>query len=325
MLRVYLDMNKWIELARAMKAGIADAPDYVAMIAAAVDGGLASFPLSASHVFETWKAASAQRRHDLAPVMASVSRNHTIAAPSKLLPGELDRALQRRFGRPTQLLPLQPFGWGLAFGFGQELPQVSEETREALRAHDPSLTEQELSAWLDMMLLAGPPENLPVEGIAQPPLEFAEAFAADENAQAKLYAEHGADKDLRRRAVSARQMLDIWEELAQALLRAQVTIDDIAALGADGVTELALDLRSRAAGHHMTWWQYDNPETKWEPNDLDDISYLSVAVGYCDIVVTERKWTHILNASGAAKDLGTTVTSRLADLPELLVAASVAA
>jgi hypothetical protein len=324
-LRVYLDMNKWIELTRAMKAGVAKAPDYLAVIAAAVDGGLASFPLSAGHVFETWKASSAKRRHDLAPVMASVSKNHTIAAPSKLLPGELDRAFQSRFGRPVELLPLRPFGWGLAFSFGQELPQVSAETRAAMRALDPSLSEQELSAWLDMMLLAGPPENLPVKGIAQPPLEFAEAFAAEENAQARLYAEHGADKDLRRRAVSARQMLDIREELYQAQLRAQVTNDDIAALGAEGVTDLALDLRSRAAGHRMMWWQHDNPETRWEPNDLDDISYLSVAVGYCDIVVTERKWTHILNASGAAKDLGTIVTSRLDDLPELLVAASVAA
>jgi hypothetical protein len=110
MLRVYLDQNKWIEVARALKGGIANAPEVLTIIGAAVDHGYASFPISAAHVFETWKAASAARRHALAPAMATISKNHTIAAPSKLLPGELDRAFQRRFGRPLSPLPIMPFG-----------------------------------------------------------------------------------------------------------------------------------------------------------------------------------------------------------------------
>src|ERR1700683_1685682 len=325
MLRIYLDQNKWIEIAHGLKAGSASAPDVITVIGAAVDHGYASFPLSAGHVFETWKAASARRRHDLAPVMAAISKTHTIAAPSSLLPGELDRALQRRFGRPALLLPLQPFGWGLSHSFGQPLPQLSEETRAAIRAHDPSLAEQEITAWLELALLAGPPEDMPVAGIAQPPLQFAEAFAADETTQAELFAQHGADKDLRRRAVSARQMIDIKDELSAAQMRANVNHDEIRTLGVDGVTELLLDLPSRAAGHRMMWWQHDNPQTKWKPNDLDDISYLSVAVGYCDVVVTERHWAHVLNVSGAAEQAGAIVTSKLDDLTELLVRASLAA
>lgn len=325
MLRVYLDMNKWIEVARAMKAGPERAPEVIAIMLAAIDRGYASFPLSAGHVFETWKTASARRRHDLAPAMEALSKNHAIAAPAKLLPGELDLALQRRFGRPTVAIPVQPFGWGLEHSFAQPLPQVSAETRAALRAHDPAMTEQDITAFIELALLAGPPEDLPVPGIAQPPLQFAVAFAADENEQMKLFAEHGADKDLRRRAVSARQMTDIKDELSAAQVRANVTNAEIAALGVDGVTELLLDLPSRGAGHHMMWWQHDNPQTKWEPNDLDDVAYLSVAVGYCDVVVTERKWTHVLNASGAARRYGTIVTSKLGDLTELLVSASVAA
>jgi hypothetical protein len=324
-LRVYLDMNKWIEITRAMKAGPGNAPEVITLILAAVDRGFASFPLSVGHVFETWKAASARRRHDLAPAMAAISKHHAIAAPSKLLPGELDLALQRRFGRPAVARPVQPFGWGLQHSFGQPLPQVSAETRVALLAHDPTMTERDITAFIELALLAGPPQDLPLPGIAQPPLQFAEAFAADENAQMKMFAQHGADKDMRRRAVSARHMIDIKDELSVAQVRANVTNDDIAALGVDGVTELLLDLPSRGPGHHMMWWQHDNPQTKWEPNDLDDISYLSVAVGYCDVVVTERKWAHILNTSGAAERYGTIAISKLDDLTEVLVTASVAA
>ena len=251
--------------------------------------------------------------------------NHAIAAPSKLLPGELDRALRRRFGRPLVPLPIVPFGLGLAHSFGQALPQLSEDTRAMLRKDFPAMSEQELTALIEMVLLAGPPEDLPVAGIAQPPLQFAEAFAADENAQAELFAERGAEKGLRRRAVRRPHDRHQGRAECSAGAGANVTNEEIVALGVDGVTELLLDLPSRAAGHRMMWWQHDNPQTEWKPNDLNDIAYLSVAVGYCDVVVTERKWTHILNASGAAKCAGTVVTSRLDDLTELLVDASLAA
>ena len=96
-------------------------------------------------------------------------------------------------------------------------------------------------------------------------------------------------------------------------------------LGADEVTAFMLDLPSRAAGLELMWRQFDNQQTKWKPNDLIDIGYLSSAVAYCDIVVTERKWTHMLNQSDASKRLGTTVTSDLNDLIELLVSASAVA
>jgi hypothetical protein len=323
MLRVYLDQNKWIEIARVLTAGTAS--EVVTMIYAAVERGYASFPLSGGHVFETWKAASAARRHALAPAMATISMNHTIAAPSKLLPGELDHAFKRRFGRPLSPLPIVPFGWGLAHSFGQPVPQLSDETRAMLREDYPNMSEQELTALIEMVLLAGPPEDLPVEGIAQPPLQFAEAFATEENEQVQRFSEHGADKDLRRRAVAARAMIDIKEPIEGAQARANVSTAEFFALGQDGATELMLDLPSRAPGLEMMWWQHDNPQTEWTPNDLNDIAYLSAAVAYCDVVVTERKWTHILNQSGVADRFHTTVTSKLDDLTELLVTASVAA
>ena len=120
-------------------------------------------------------------------------------------------------------------------------------------------------------------------------------------------------------------MFDIKDELSAAQARAHVTNAEIAALGRDGLTELLLDLPSRAPGHHMMWWQHDNLQTKWEPNDMNDIAYLSVAVAYCDVVVTERRWTHILNQSGVADRFHTVVTSKLDDLTELLVNQSIAA
>lgn len=101
MLRVYLDLNKWVDLSRAIgqKPGGERFHAAATMIRAAVEQGQASFPLSIGHYVETWKKRSAAQRHELAQTMAAVSCNHAIAPHAELLPGELDRALQRRFGR----------------------------------------------------------------------------------------------------------------------------------------------------------------------------------------------------------------------------------
>ena len=69
--RIYLDQNKWIDLARA-RTGHALGKTYIAAYEAAkatVEAGRASFPLSSAHYFETHKPADAQRRVDLAHTM----------------------------------------------------------------------------------------------------------------------------------------------------------------------------------------------------------------------------------------------------------------
>src|SRR3970040_2549491 len=71
-------------------------------------------------------------RHRLAEVMEVLSRFHAVASLMETVPAELDRALQDRFGSPTHLLPLQPFGFGVAFCFRDpELRYVPPEVLPA--------------------------------------------------------------------------------------------------------------------------------------------------------------------------------------------------
>lgn len=327
MLRVYLDTNKWVDLARA-HVGHPEGKRFeevAAVIAAAVERGLASFPLSTGNWFEVWKQHRATRRHDLARTMSAVSRNHTIASPHALVAGELEQALQRRFGRPATLTPIAPFGFGTEHLFGGGLPKLSPLVRAAFAHANPALGSQGIDRAIDAAILAGPNADLPAGGIQQPPLQFAQDFADGEARQAAIFAEHGADKDTRRRAIAARIMVDVREALSEALARAGLRVEDLAALGPKEGVEFVLDLPTRAAGLELLCRQHDNPQTVWEANDMADIGFLSTAVAYCDIVVTERKWTAMLNQSGAATRAGTTVTDDLTDLVELLVADSAAA
>lgn len=62
----------------------------------------------------------------------------------------------------------------------------------------------------------------------------------------------------------------------------------------------------------LTWatmrdWKHRDFSHPWEQLDWAGISVPSVAVPYCDIVVTERRWAHIIRASGLATRFDTDV------------------
>jgi hypothetical protein len=138
MLRVYLDENKWIDLARAV-GGHPEGERFktaAMMIAAAVSRGEASFPLSAGHMFETWKQKSGRRRRGVATTMLTISKNHALAPHWELVPGEIDSALRRRFGRPINCLPVRPFSKGIKHRSGRYAPPITDGLRARVLASE---------------------------------------------------------------------------------------------------------------------------------------------------------------------------------------------
>lgn len=321
MRRVYLDQNHWIYLSRALGGHprSADEADAALVIKASVDQGLASYPLSLSHLEETWRQRRAAKRIPLANTMASISRNHAIAPPDALLAGELDRALHARFGQPDDLRPLQPFGVGLKHMTAGQAPELDPELIQLLLSANPGLERGRITDWIDALMLGGPDVDLPYGDLAPPPRSVAEAFAAEEEAQLKRFAAHRSNSDERQRGVAARMFLDMREALNEAQLRTSITTDDILGLGAEGLTQFMRDLPSRDALLELVTVQHRNPQTRWHANDMNDLVFTSVATGYCDVVVTERRWAANLTSSDVPQRQGTTVLARLSDLPQVLV------
>ena len=94
--RVYLDQWVWIRLAGAALGRPKDPQDadVLAMVRELVRLGLASYPLSPVHYKELAAGASPRQGHELAPVIAEISRHHTMIGPGNdVLSGELDRYL----------------------------------------------------------------------------------------------------------------------------------------------------------------------------------------------------------------------------------------
>lgn len=78
----------------------------------------------------------------------------------------------------------------------------------------------------------------------------------------------------------------------------------------------------RVVGRHvavtMKSEYHRDPGHVWRPNDIADIDALGSTLPYCDIVVTDKAAASHAQRTGLADGLGTTVLSRLTDLPPLL-------
>jgi hypothetical protein len=119
-LGVYLDLDKWIDLARAPKGEAAGARfrDLLDLARASVAAGIVSFPLDSSRYMETAKRGNWQSGQELVATMAEPSLFHTLAPVNVILPAEIDAALHRRFGRPLVPRRVQVFGKGVGHAAG---------------------------------------------------------------------------------------------------------------------------------------------------------------------------------------------------------------
>lgn len=111
--------------------------------------------------------------------------------------------------------------------------------------------------------------------------------------------------------------LEINEMLAEALHARDLELEDVMSEPAaarrfvDSMPSGDVCVSLIAAAHR-------NPQRTWSPNDIFDIDALSLAVPYCDLVVTERHAAHALHIAGVPDRCRTAVKVTLAELVDAL-------
>ena len=321
---VYLDQNKWIDLARAATGhaqGARYAPVLVELRRARSEGR-AQFPLSTVHYFETGRASDPQRRLDVATVMMEISGGVTIAPPHSIVPWELECALLDACGITGQPVPeLEIFGRGAAHAFNEPaIGYRAPEVWEGVPLSDPTRTllNATLGPAMELCILA---DQLP--GVSDVPrLAFNDhkqandaAFVAGQE-QVRDYlataGKHRLDDAMLGTAIG-----DILDLILRTCLR--LKIDPLPLFDNPPLLAEILDkMPSRWVEMQLRRLRQSNPQKAWEGNDLNDVTALSIAVPYCDVVVTERMWAGMITQGNVASRFNTTVISKLDDLVDLL-------
>jgi hypothetical protein len=114
---IYLDQNKWIELARAASGkAAADLIQVLDILRESKRLGLNVFPLSLGHFIETNKRRDLQSRSRLGSLMWELSDNWTLANPAAIQRWELDRALSITLNRRLHERAFSLLGQGTRIG-----------------------------------------------------------------------------------------------------------------------------------------------------------------------------------------------------------------
>jgi len=347
---VYLDLNQWIGLAKAA-IGHKDGARYLPALKAAraaKASGRAIFPLSGTHYMELAGIGSYRHRCDVAAVMEELSQFWTILSRAVLMRVEIEAALTAWFGErpdPYASITLLNFGVGPAFGMVGGLRirnrsgrDVTEEARlehpDGPEAFDLMLRRMNLEFERSMLRGPSPKEatDLRAKGGWDPAVarRIASERAAAEQAQVdNLNAQDDGAwwrRNRLRDITSGRHFLiDINEPATEGLNARRIRNTDAFTRppeGSDEPSEVRRFMDSMPSSDvfvTLVTEMHRNPARTWTPNDVFDLDALAVGVAYCDIVLCDKDKAAILKLRKVGERLGTRVTHRLTELPNLLV------
>ena len=330
-------MNQWVYLAQAA-TGHANGKRYEKALEALRGAvGRLVIPLSAAHYMEVEGIRDAKRRSNLATLMEELSGFVCIMPPSSVMRVELDAALAQLLGTPS-LFPSAPLlGLGALQAFGRRggltihsedegdiTARVRQEWPGGPAAYDAFSLAADLQITRDV--LRGPDGEVEVaemRGRGWDPTvarRIAEDRAQGERGLAQRLVAKPEYRDRVRDLVSARylafELVNAFKEAVAAHGRGDLVAtltDDI-----DIARRLTDSMPSADAWISLLTASHRNPQSRWEPNDIFDFDALSVAVPYCDVVVTDRHACSLTNAARLPQRLGTKVIPTLDQLVSVL-------
>lgn len=331
---VYLDLNHWISLAKAMSGHPDGAKhkDALAACMAARESGAAVFPISDAIIIETCKISQHRQRRDLRTAIEELSQYRVVTSRPVIANHEIEAMLDDVVGpSPEPINSMHYLDWGIARAFGKvggfrvrdaQGIDITDDIRAAFpdgpEAFDAKLFDAELD--LQRHVLDGPtPDEVPrLRELGWDPSGTIEISGRRAQQEIEQVDRFNADPHWRRGrirdVVSARELwIEINEMLYRGIDARGVTLDDV--LGPPERTRQHVDAMPSfdVAVTLKTVYQRD-PEHRWTANDIHDIDALSSTLPYCDIVVTDKAVAAQANSSGLAERLETRVLARLSDL-----------
>lgn len=269
-MNIYLDQNKWIELAQIYHGKNSDpkAIKLLEEIDKLVESGHCTFPLTAVHYMETARISNPGRKQRLGEVMWKYSAGKTAASYTAVIMHELSIALSKHF---PQVKPkkLTLIGKGISHAydkpFDQMFPPALEDEFERSILTGESLFGDEFSGFYGV--------------------ENRKKF---QNHLATLQRIKELPPNKWEDCIHAIVLADIVKPLAAIQQKFGISEDDFETLGSEGMTQVINDMPSRKLDAHLHRQVLRNPNYNAKISDLEDWAGPAVASQYFDVVVCEK-------------------------------------
>jgi hypothetical protein len=310
---VYLDQNKWIELARAVK-NPADYPAQHTLLAAIgreVEAGRLLLPLTATNIYETHKINDPQRRHELAVLQATTSQGLVFRGRHRRLETELNDLWCVLYGRAPVAHVTNWFLSNVFFeafvDWGDErlgVP-ISEEAIGVVRA--------EPARWLYEYLVATP-EDVRVAAIRK----FSDGSERLRQRVEERRRQHaGESLAMRRRIQSAILMINEVDLILKFANRAGFPWKTVGDMGGRTARRIIEDVPTYYVEREIAL-RLEAQARPIEKNDLRDMQSFCAIIPYADEVIGENQFVNLARQAKLDKKYRTRLATNVLDLAENL-------
>lgn len=308
-LTVYLDQNQWSELDNALHGGAAHTGHTAArQLAHWVRQRRVVLPASSAHYLETTKRFDPNLRYRLGLTILQLSHGWQMRHPLRVRRDELRGALLRHQGHtaaagaaevftlaPDTLLPSAP---------SPGTPQVPGQELIPLAGLTAPITM--IDVMLDTERLAPAPDP---------------GWAAASQRDTDRLNSGNLNSPQRRKLAHGLFLTDHLQEIAEAAHATGITPEQLDQWILKRSREDVGQLPATGLFHGMLCDRHTDRGTRWKPNDLIDMVYLSCAAGYADFVVCERPMGSILAQGLRRLDRSTQLFAKLTDAVPAIEAA----
>lgn len=298
----YLDQNKWVELARAVKY-LSDHPAHHELLTAMsreVEAGRLVLPLTATNIYETQKRNDPGQRHDLAILQATASQGLVFRGRHHRLEAELGDLLRAAYGHnPTP----RDTEWFLSDVFFEAFADWNDERLSAAISEKVvGFVRREPARSLYDYLMATPEEIRTIavrnfshgsddlrRRIEQRRRQHAgESFAMRRRIQSALLIINEIDLILtfaNRAGFAWKTVRDIGDKLARRI------VEDVPTYYVEREIALKLEAQARPI----------------EENDFRDMQSFCAVVPYADEVIAEKQFVNLALQAKLDRKYGTTL------------------
>ena len=326
---VYLDLNHWIELAKALSGhqeGRKNLNTLTTFEQAVADEAVV-FPLSFTTLLEISKIRNRRQRRNLREVIELLSRYYVATSLSIVECHEVEALLDNTVGVNPKPIGFNDYlDWGVlrAVGMNGRLRIRDKSGEDVTRQFRKSLPPERAkffdecvaNAYVEMnrqlIESAGPDFGEQAKGST---FQLVEGNALFEEELVGLLNQNPRWRRGRiRDVVAARHMAhEIDEILFKGLAERRVPFERLAP-DIEGVRRVCDSMPSFDVTVTLKTEYHRNPNHSWTPNDVCDIQALASTLPYCDVVVTDKAVATVVARTGLADRLNTVVLRTLDDV-----------
>jgi len=257
------------------------------------ENGDAVFPISLVHLIETSTVGDDRKREEFLEFMFRVSRGYAIVPFVRIINFEIYQAVLKQVGLPTIDLKEVVVGKGLPFILGAkpEIVKRHKDSRDIPEDLRKTLLEKVESPQTLLLCMKNKRVVEEARKGRDKELRILEELETIRSEDEKI-----RDKDLRRRINIVKYFRSlIVPEMAGTTLRLGLHPKFVMpeSTTREEVDTLFQNMPTAYTLWVLTWRRDVQRHRKIDKNDMNDIAALSMAIPYCDIVVTEKMWSSI--------------------------------